>query len=234
MPTKVQVIYDTVHTTVFDTVHVIMDSSITVQVLKDSQEFYSWAFGWLLGVLGIVAALFFGIKIYIDKKGVADTVNEATKKVKEEFDERFTKVYALANELHLTTVDLRKTVIDELFTQARLAEKNTPFRVKLFAMALSEIAIHFDKSYMQPAYNAMEFINLLLDDAVKNGIEKSILKAMEMYLAGIEKNVRNMPLSDIPEIANVEKESVKKFINLSAELNSKLKAARESFGEDAD
>lgn len=43
-----------------------------------------------------------------------------------------------------------------------------------------------------------------------------------------------MPLSDIPEIANVEKESVKKFINLSAELNSKLKAARESFGEDAD
>lgn len=83
------VIYDTVHTSVFDTVHtvtfdtvrVVLDSSFTPQVLRDSQAFYSWAFMAIVAIIGLGSGILaFVLNRLWDKK-----VDVAVDKLKQDF-----------------------------------------------------------------------------------------------------------------------------------------------------
>lgn len=114
MPTKVQVIYDTVHTTVFDTVHhVIYDTvhtsvfdtihtvsfdtvhslvydsaAVTVQALRDSQAFYQDAFNNLLMLVSVAIAI---VSIILSLLSFVKT-NYDSKKLKTQFDVRSSEV----------------------------------------------------------------------------------------------------------------------------------------------
>ena len=102
------VIYDTVHTSVFDTVHtvsydtvrVVLDSSFTPQLLRDSQEFYSWAFMAIVAVIGLGSGILAfvlnrlwdrKVNIEVDKlkndckKDSEEVVSKALEKAKIEF-----------------------------------------------------------------------------------------------------------------------------------------------------
>lgn len=57
MPTTT--VIDTIHHAfVYDTIHVVIDSSFTPQILRDAQAFYSNSFNWLLGVAGLGVTVF--------------------------------------------------------------------------------------------------------------------------------------------------------------------------------
>ena len=83
------VIYDTVHTSVFDTVHtvsfdtvkVVLDSSFTPQVLRDSQAFYSWAFMAIVAIIGLGS----GILAFVLNKLWDKKVDIAVDKLKQDF-----------------------------------------------------------------------------------------------------------------------------------------------------
>ena len=83
------VVYDTVHTSVFDTVHtvsfdtvkVVLDSSFTPQVLRDSQAFYSWAFMAIVAIITVfMVFLIFGAERLWSK-----SVNLQIERIKKDF-----------------------------------------------------------------------------------------------------------------------------------------------------
>lgn len=86
------VVYDTVHTSVFDTVHtvsydtvkVVLDSQFTVQVLRDSQTFYSNSFNYLLAVAGVVATIFALVMTLAWNKKVNAEVQKIRSKINDE------------------------------------------------------------------------------------------------------------------------------------------------------
>lgn len=75
------VVYDTVSTVSFDTVRTILDSSVTMQALKDSQTFYSSSFNWLLGVMAVV----FAIAIFVSEKWTSRKIDIQIEKLEQNF-----------------------------------------------------------------------------------------------------------------------------------------------------
>ena len=89
--TVYHVVYDTIHTSVFDTIHtvsfdtvkVVLDSSFTPQLLRDSQAFYSWAFMAVVTIIGLgTGILAFVLNKLWDKK-----VDIAVDKLKQDFSQ---------------------------------------------------------------------------------------------------------------------------------------------------
>ena len=89
--TVYHIFYDTIHTSVFDTVHtvsfdtvkVVLDSSFTPQLLRDSQAFYSWAFIAVITIIGLgTGILAFVLNKLWDKK-----VDIAVDKLKQDFSQ---------------------------------------------------------------------------------------------------------------------------------------------------
>lgn len=95
------VVYDTVHTSVFDTVHtvsydtvkVVLDSTFTIDLLNKSQEFYSNSFYWLLGVAGVVAAIFSLVMTLSWNKRLDTEVEKIRNKTDEEVKHVSDKAY---------------------------------------------------------------------------------------------------------------------------------------------
>lgn len=209
------VAYDTVHTTVFDTVRVVLDSSFTPQLLRDSQAFYSSAFGWLLGVFSIAAAVlvaFYGIKFFFDKKGVYDKVRQISKNTVEESRKDIDKAI----------FDIRDRNIAHWLTQAKIDEqRGGHFAVMCFDFALSDVCEYFDKTFVQYGRTAIEGLtrNIHVLKCLKNN-EKVVNSLFEkvQHFEGLlltikyDKNEKNA--SDEKEFVKVALAEVSAFIEL--------------------
>jgi len=85
---KTEIIYDTVivKQTVIDTVHKFNPDSLTVAMLKDSQNFYSTSFYLILAVISILLIILLGIWAYLNFKYIKDFENKLNEEFKKTND----------------------------------------------------------------------------------------------------------------------------------------------------
>ena len=138
------------HCISFDTVKVVLDSSFTPQVLRDSQAFCSSAFNFILVVIGIIVAIFvLAMTIAWNKRfdaEVAKIQNKASESVKiisdnsfkeskEEFDR---KVYDLNDRLKKASSNienlLSRIVLNYLLQAKSTEDVNDCLRYCIFAI----------------------------------------------------------------------------------------------------
>lgn len=180
------VIYDTVHTSVFDTVHtvsfdtvkVVLDSSFTPQVLRDSQAFYSNYFIALITVAGIAAAVFIFVatKMWDRKVEVeVDKLKNDCKKLSEE---------AVNNALKMAEDRFSNAAKKELGTMKRESAE----------LLKKEVLSKFDilNRTREPVLILSELSSLLnkvkydVDDELLNFIVSNILPKIEWSLNEVE------------------------------------------------
>ena len=99
------------HCISFDTVRVVLDSSFTPQVLRDSQAFYSWAFMAIVAIIGLGS----GILAFVLNKLWDKKVDIAVDKLKQDFaqvaDEKAMKAAGMAAKK--VKDELEKTIIEQ-------------------------------------------------------------------------------------------------------------------------
>lgn len=231
------VVYDTVHTSVFDTVHTVSfdtvhslvydSAAVTLQALRDSQQFYSEKFGALLTVFTIfvaIIAVIVGYKFYLDRKGLSNEIAKATEKVKAEFDTRFKNQQKFVNELRSMTADLRESVIASIFTQAKMAEHDNKTRLFLFRLVLTEICLHFDKSFLNHTLEAVTMISAVWESALEQGSPKNGIPVLIDVLKSVETLVTGCKLDENESVARTEREQIQKILTASSNLRTSLNA----------
>lgn len=99
------------HCISFDTVRVVLDSSFTPQVLRDSQAFYSWAFMAIVAIIGLGS----GILAFVLNKLWDKKVDIAVDKLKQDFaqvaDEKAMNAAGMAAKK--VKDELEKTIIEQ-------------------------------------------------------------------------------------------------------------------------
>ena len=231
------VVYDTVHTSVFDTVHTVrvatvkikLDSTYTIDLLNKAQQFYSDSFSDLLTVFGIfvtIAVAVWGIRLYLENKKVKKIAKKASEraaqKVKAEFDERFEKQEKFVNNLKTTTRDLRESVIVGLFTQAKLASYDNKMRLSLFCLALSEVSLHFEKSFIKHIVAAVVFIGEIWATTSKQFDVSAVLRSIVTHLNSLEVLLNKVEYSANELVAKTEKKEVDEALALIRKLRDDL------------
>lgn len=216
------------HCISFDTVKVILDSSFTPQVLRDSQAFYSNNFIALITVAGIAAAaiIFVATKMWdkkveveVDKlkndckKLSEDVVNKALKTAEERFKT------AAKNELGTMKKESAELLKKEVFSKFDILD-----RTRDPVLILSELSSLLNK------------VKYDVDDELLNFIISNILPKIEWSLneaeqLGFSKDSRSFMLgvkeklgwfvSTLPS-APVDAEKKKLVIKSIGELDSKL------------
>lgn len=238
-----QAVYDTVHTVVYDTVHTVsfdtlrtfdtvkvqLDSVFTIDLLNKSQEFYSNSFNWLLGVFGTfitIAVAVWGIRLYLENKKIKKIAKKASEraaqKVKAEFDERFEKQEKFVNGLKTTTSDLRESVIVGLFAQARLASYDNRMRLSLFCLALSEVSLHFEKSFIKHIVAAVVFISEIWAATSKQFDVSVVLRGIVTHLNSLEVLLNKVEYSSNELAAKSEMKDVAEALDLVRKLRNEL------------
>lgn len=92
MPTTT--VIDTIHHAfVYDTIHVVIDSSFTPQILRDAQAFYSNSFNWLLGVAGLGVTVFVFVMTLAWNKRLDSEVEKLRNRMDEEVKHISDKAY---------------------------------------------------------------------------------------------------------------------------------------------
>lgn len=231
------VVYDTVHTSVFDTVHTVrvatvkikLDSTYTIDLLNKAQQFYSDSFGDLLTVFGIfvtIAVAVWGIRLYLENKKVKKIAKKASEraaqKVKAAFDERFEKQEKFVNNLKTTTRDLRESVIVGLFAQAKLASYDNKMRLSLFCLALSEVSLHFEKSFIKHIVAAVVFISEIWAVTSKQFDVSAVLRSIVTHLNSLEILLNKVEYSANELVAKTEKKEVDEALALIRKLRDDL------------
>lgn len=207
------VAYDTVHTTVFDTVRVVLDSSFTPQLLRDSQAFYSSAFGdlltvfvWISGIFTFAVSVVFAYKIYVEKTAIKKAVKEANEKADEEIEKRL-------DALSKNIFNLRESVYTSFFAQAKQSEYDFKARVSLLTIILSDISLHFDKVFLVQAFTAIEILSEIIETAVNMGTPEKIIHAILTYVEAIEKFTKEIQVSTNVEEAKKELDNAKRTLD---------------------
>lgn len=225
-----QVVSDTIHNVIVnDTVRTFMDSSVTLQAIKDSQQFYSDKFGDLLTVFGVfiaIAVAVWCIRYYLDKKDVKEiaenAAEKATQKVRAEFDEQFEKQDKFVNDLKTTTRDLRESVIVGLFAQAKLASYDNKMRLSLFCLALSEVSLHFEKSFIKHIVAAVVFIGEIWATTSKQFDVSAVLRSIVTHLNSLEVLLNKVEYSSNELAAKSEMKDVAEALDLVRKLHNEL------------
>lgn len=180
MPTDTihTIVYDTIHTVSFDTVKVILDSSFTPQVLRDSQAFYSNYFIALITVAGIAAAVFIfvatkmwdrKVEVEVDKlkndckKLSEDAVNNALKMAEDRFSN------AAKKELATMKRESAELLKKEVFSKFDILN-----RTREPVLVLSELSSLLNK------------VKYDVDDELLNFIVSNILPKIEWSLNEVE------------------------------------------------
>lgn len=180
MPTDTihTIVYDTIHTVSFDTVKVILDSSFTPQVLRDSQTFYSNYFIALITVAGIAAAVFIfvatkmwdrKVEVEVDKlkndckKLSEDAVNNALKMAEDRFSN------AAKKELATMKRESAELLKKEVFSKFDILN-----RTREPVLVLSELSSLLNK------------VKYDVDDELLNFIVSNILPKIEWSLNEVE------------------------------------------------
>lgn len=123
-----QVVSDTIHNVIVnDTVRTFMDSSVTLQAIKDSQQFYSDKFGDLMMAFTIfiaIIAVIVGYKFYNDdavlKRTIKDTAQETAAETENKFNaviEKQSKEMERLNDFVEETKQNFQKTIDEMQVQ---------------------------------------------------------------------------------------------------------------------
>ena len=233
-----QTVFDTVHTAVFsDTIHTVkvvtakvkLDSTYTIDLLHKAQQFYSDSFGDLLTVFGIfisIATAVWGIRLYLETKGVKKIVKKATRKatekVKKEFDERFDEQEKFVNNLKMTTRDLRESVITGLFAQARQASYDNKMRLVLSGLALSEVSLHFERYFVRHLITAIVLIDQVWKDASKQGDMKIVLGGIVTHLNTLSVLLNKVEYSSNESAAQAEMKEVSEAVSMIRKLQKDL------------
>ena len=189
------VIYDTVHTVSFDTVHVLMDSSITVQALKDSQEFFSSSFTWLIGIIAaFMVFLIFGaerlwsksVNLQIErlKKDFETIAKKVTDDAKKDFEYKVSGISKRLNELSGDVERVIPKLVMSYLSQAKTAGTADAFR--MCSVALDLMAVNFNFNLVPIADKVITFVrNLVVHEAatMNEDVRKELMYSIECFEA---------------------------------------------------
>ena len=197
------VIYDTVHTSVFDTVHtvsfdtvkVVLDSSFTPQVLRDSQAFYSWAFMAIVAIITVfMVFLIFGaerlwsksVNLQIErlKKDFETIAKKVTDDAKKDFEDKVSGISKRLNELSGDVEKVIPKLVMSYLSQAKTAGTADAFR--MCSVALDLMAINFNFNLVPVADKVINFVrNLVVHDAatMNEDVRKELMYSIECFEA---------------------------------------------------
>lgn len=169
MPTDTihTIVYDTIHTVSFDTVKVILDSSFTPQVLRDSQAFYTSSFNNLLVVFSVFAAIYIlvatiiwgkKVKLELDKlkkefNSIADSAaqkaaNKATEQAALKIEQSIEKQRHELDELKMGSRALWHENLMDVFVSAYKEKNPVSVLDKLNSFVL-KVSSRFDDSVLK-------------------------------------------------------------------------------------
>ena len=197
------VIYDTVHTSIFDTVHtvsfdtvkVVLDSSFTPQVLRDSQAFYSGAFAALLATVAILmVVLIFGaerlwskrVNLQIErvKKDFEAIAKNVTEEAKKDFEDKVSGISKRLNELSGDVEKVIPKLVMSYLSQAKTAGTADAFR--MCSVALDLMAVNFNFNLVPVADKVITFVrNLVVHEAatMNEDVRKELMYSIECFEA---------------------------------------------------
>lgn len=197
MPTDTihTIVYDTIHTVSFDTVKVILDSSFTPQVLRDSQAFYSGAFAALLATVAILmVVLIFGaerlwsksVNLQIErlKKDFETIAKKVTDDAKKDFEDKVSGISKRLNELSGDVERVIPKLVMSYLSQAKTAGTADAFR--MCSVALDLMAVNFNFNLVPIADKVITFVrNLVVHEAatMNEDVRKELMYSIECFEA---------------------------------------------------
>ena len=197
MPTDTihTIVYDTIHTVSFDTVKVILDSSFTPQVLRDSQAFYSGAFAALLATVAILmVVLIFGaerlwsksVNLQIErlKKDFETIAKKVTDDAKKDFEDKVSGISKRLNELSGDVEKVIPKFVMSYLSQAKTAGTADAFR--MCSVALDLMAVNFNFNLVPIADKVITFVrNLVVHEAatMNEDVRKELMYSIECFEA---------------------------------------------------
>lgn len=197
MPTDTihTIVYDTIHTVSFDTVHVLMDSSITVQALKDSQEFFSSSFTWLIGIIAaFMVFLIFGaerlwsknVNLQLErlKKDFEAVLKEMNSAAKKDIEDKVSGIGKRLNELSGDVEKVIPKLVMSYLSQAKTAGTADAFRI--CSVALDLMAVNFNFNLVPVADKVITFVrNLVVHEAatMNEDVRKELMCSIECFEA---------------------------------------------------
>ena len=197
MPTDTihTIVYDTIHTVSFDTVHVLMDSSITVQALKDSQEFFSSSFTWLIGIIAaFMVFLIFGaerlwsknVNLQLErlKKDFEAVLKEMNSAAKKDIEDKVSGIGKRLNELSGDVERVIPKLVMSYLSQAKTAGTADAFR--MCSVALDLMAVNFNFNLVPVADKVITFVrNLVVHEAatMNEDVRKELMYSIECFEA---------------------------------------------------
>ena len=195
MPTDTihTIVYDTIHTVSFDTVHVLMDSSITVQALKDSQEFFSSSFTWLIGIIAaFMVFLIFGaerlwsknVNLQLErlKKDFETVLKEMNSAAKKDIEDKVSGIGKRLNELSGDVERVIPKLVMSYLSQAKTAGTADAFRI--CSVALDLMAVNFNFNLVPVADKVITFVrNLVVHEAatMNEDVRKELMYSIECF-----------------------------------------------------
>jgi len=217
------IVVDTIHHVVYDSIHIVIDSSFSPQILRDSQTFFSNSFNWLLAIFGIflaIIAIIFGFKLYHDLKSIDQKIADVAKRTADETNKKFERQIDAQNrhslELAVLVKDMQEKIILNWITQGRLAETQKQFyhEFMCYDFALKEVVEHYDKTFAQYGKIAIEELikqsSALASSPRKNKIIEEVISKINAF----EKRLLNTPLDKDPNNVDDEKIYILSILSL--------------------
>lgn len=197
MPTDTihTIVYDTIHTVSFDTVKVVLDSSFTPQVLRDSQAFYSWAFMAIVAIITVfMVFLIFGaerlwsknVNLQLErlKKDFETVLKEMNSAAKKDIEDKVSGIGKRLNELSGDVERVIPKLVMSYLSQAKTAGTADAFR--MCSVALDLMAINFNFNLVPVADKVITFVrNLVVHDAatMNEDVRKELMYSIECFEA---------------------------------------------------
>jgi uncharacterized membrane-anchored protein YhcB (DUF1043 family) len=132
-------------------VHVATSDYVTVDVLKDSQEFYSDSFTWLLSIVGIVVAvlIFLNVMSKMDMDKRERRLLKELKEQKKEFNQRQKEQKEEFNQI-------QKGLENKIETSLKEYDEKSQEKIKKCESKINELEKYCDKlwSMMSPKHRA--------------------------------------------------------------------------------
>ena len=183
------------HCMSFDTVRVVLDSSFTPQVLRDSQAFYSGAFAALLATVAIfMVVLIFGaerlwsknvnLRIEKVKKDFEAIAKKVTDDAKKDFEDKVSGISKRLNELSGDVERVIPKLVMSYLSQAKTAGTADAFR--MCSVALDLMAVNFNFNLVPVADKVITFVrNLVVHEAatMNEDVRKELMYSIECFEA---------------------------------------------------
>lgn len=172
-----------------------MDSSITVQALKDSQEFFSSSFTWLIGIIAaFMVFLIFGaerlwsknVNLQLErlKKDFEAVLKEMNSAAKKDIEDKVSGIGKRLNELSGDVERVIPKLVMSYLSQAKTAGTADAFR--MCSVALDLMAVNFNFNLVPVADKVITFVrNLVVHEAatMNEDVRKELMYSIECFEA---------------------------------------------------